>query len=163
MLLPMPPLPENFDLARWCLVPGNEQYQRGIHSGSVYHVAKILHDGLAAGPTAEINGLKGVFCFNDDLKKTAVALSSSGYSVHSSLAKDGFLWTVKYELAVAYFLSGTPGVGRMTSTRGNQWVCKPGTYHLMRMWFHAIHQEELHAVKHWVRMDSWHPEYEHPI
>ena len=127
----------------------------------MYSFATIARSGLVAGE-AETSGLRGVFCYSDELPKKAIAASSSSYSVYSSIAGDGFFWTVKYELLVAYFMRHDPAVGRMTTKKGNQWACKPGTFHLIGIWLHAIHQEDMHLVKHFAHLDPWHPEYEVP-
>ena len=71
---------------------------------------------------------------------------------------DGRYWTVKWELAVARFMGGWEGIGKITTN--GQWVCKPGQFHVMAVWFHCVHQEDFPSVKHWCAFDHWHPEYE---
>ena len=135
-------------------------YDKAIHSSSLYSFHKTVAIGLQVGSSSK-EGQCGVYAF--PMVRRDFALSSSGYAVYSDIGHCGMFWSVRYELAVARFMAGSPGIGKMTvgtSSRGYQWVCKRGTYHVMAVWFHAVHQDDLSKLRHLCNLDHWHPECE---
>ena len=109
--------------------------------------------------------VRGLYCF--PMSNPKLAIKSSGYSVYSELFEDGVFWTVMYELQVARWMGGQPGIGKITAE--DQWVCKTGhardygpMYHCTAVWYHALtHTDCAEAVRHLlVSMDRFLPEYE---
>jgi len=151
---PQPPLPRSFDYLHWTCA--REQYEKAFHCSSLYSFAKIMFTGLRAGRATKQN-LEGVYAF-PAAGGRKVAINSSGYSVYSMIGGDGTYWTVKWELAVARFMGGWDGIGKITA--GAEWVCKPGQFHVMAVWFHCVHQEDFARCRLWCAFDRWQPEYE---
>ena len=68
------------------------------------------------------------------------ARSSSGCRVYSTFFNDGLFWSVVYECRFGKFMSRT--LGRMSAGNG-QIAAKPGSYHIVAAWFHAVHISEM--------------------
>jgi len=65
-------------------------YERCIHSTSVYNVPKVLRDGLLPGGREGKGSVQGVYCY--PMEGVALATKSSGYCVYSSPCEDGWFW-----------------------------------------------------------------------
>ena len=138
---PMPALPRGFDSNTWVLnkIPW-QRYEKHMHSSTVYNFNSVMHDddGLKPGKYATKSGYHGVFLYAT--KSHALAKKSSWYCVYSNVLDDGWFWTVRYEVAFGKFLSAS--LGKM-SVGANQQAAREGSYHLMKIWLHALHQSEL--------------------
>jgi len=70
------------------------------------------------------------------------AMSSSGYKVYSSFGHSSYFWGVQHE--IAWDKDKCHTMGKMMAG-GGQIAAKIGSFHVMAIWLHAIHVDEMQA------------------
>ena len=136
-------------------------YERCIHSTSVYNVPKVLRDGLLPGGREGKGSVQGVYCY--PMEGVALAAKSSDYCVYSSPCEDGWFWGFRCELQVAKGMS----YQKKIHVGARQYAAWLGSYSVCALWVHVIHQDDIRAaysedVRLYYNVDRWNPQYLEP-
>ena len=149
----------------WVQVSGaghRTPYLLAMHSTDCYTLARSLTHGLRPGSVPGKGGHRAVYAFGCFSQSRCI--KSSGYCTYSQLAHDGRFFGCRYELQVAMFLSGHEGIPAIS--RGDQYMCVPGSYWVTALWVHVISYEQLQALREtklYYLLDDWDSRYEFDV